>query len=165
MHPSLRGTVHAGNWVPLATRPSDASISDAVLFAFRDSTFAIGGYEERITTYGCGNTDFLNRFAHYLTAKTNYFNRLLCISHVHRLSRAFTQKNNIQTVNPLERHYFATIKNQCSRFLLMRYGLPIWSQDSEHIRWVVSIAPKKAAHTYKTFPTSEVFHRAGLVFS
>lgn len=131
-HPLNRDTFYAGDWTSIDAGPSNALHSNGILFATRGDLLLVGGYDERIVTYGWDDTDIVSRLSRTLTRKVLQYEKVRHIPHEANL-RVALQKSH--TLLSPSHPFAAAVEVQRNRLLTTRYGLPEWGTGSLRTVW------------------------------
>lgn len=131
-HKLYEGIFYAGDWTSLDSGPSNALHSNGILFAIRADLMAIGGYDERIGTYGWDDTDVVTRLGRIRSSKVVHYDKVKHIPHSPNL-RVVHQR--AQTILSPSHPFAAAVEVQRNRLLLTRYGLPEWGPRSSRTIW------------------------------
>lgn len=108
---ALYSTFYAGNW--LLARTDDEVHLNGIVLIFRNHFLAVGGYDERIQTYGWDDEDLYTRLQNANLTKANF-----SYDHV-------THINHNDSVRAQEGVKFARVQIDVNRLLLEK--LPPWS--------------------------------------
>lgn len=148
-HPLIPGVFYAGDWRVL-TLVSDSSSSapfvadeqvhvNGLLYAPRHDWIRVGGYDERIATYGWDDSDIASRMARVSESRAFNYSLVRHLAHDDNLRTATQRRSSILPPdNPLA----AAVEIQRNRILLTRFGLAPWSASSPRIRWNVASTPE-----------------------
>lgn len=132
VHPLNGDTFCAGDWTSIDAGPSNALHSNGILFAMRGDLLLVGGYDERIVTYGWDDTDIVSRLSRTLTRKVLQYEKVRHIPHEANL-RVALQKS--RTLLSPSHPFAAAVEVQRNRLLTTRYGLSEWGTGSLRTVW------------------------------
>lgn len=135
-HPIQRIQFYTCNWKVLGTGLSNALHANGILFVFRDDVLGVGGYDERVVTYGWDDTDLAMRLARDRAVNIINYETVTHLAHfgAHRTSR---QKSH--TLLPADHPQAAAVEMQRNRLLVSKVGLPKWRAASVHISWNINV--------------------------
>lgn len=131
-HPLIQDTFYAGDWTSIDAGPSNALHSNGILFAMRGDLLSVGGYDERIVTYGWDDTDIVSRLSRTLSRRVLRYEEVRHIPHSADL-RVALQKTH--TLLPPSHPFAAAVEVQRNRLLTTRYGLSEWGTESLRTVW------------------------------
>lgn len=135
VHALRRGSFYAGDWRQLDSRDSDELHVNGLLYVYRDEYLAVGGYDERITTYGWDDSDIAERLSK-VSAFTRFdYSKVRHIAHSASL-RVVNQRT--QSLLPPENPHAAAVEIQRNRLLLTKFNIPEWKATSLHVQWNIS---------------------------
>lgn len=134
-HTLKRGSFYAGDWRQLESGISDELHVNGLLYVYRDEYLAVGGYDERITTYGWDDSDITQRLSKVSTSARFDYNKVRHIAHPASL-RVVNQRT--QSVLPPENPHAAAVEIQRNRLLLTKFNIPEWKATSLHTQWNIS---------------------------
>ncbi|CDF33884.1 unnamed protein product [Chondrus crispus] len=157
-HPLKRDSFYAGDWKQLDnnTPTDDALHVNGLLYVHRDDFLAVGGYDERITTYGWDDSDLAQRLASIRNFTRFDYNKVEHIAHSASL-RVVNQRTT--SLLPPENPHAAAVEIQRNRLLLTRFHIPVWSAHSLHTLWNVQpvFSHKNSAYFQGTKGPGRVF--------
>lgn len=114
---------------------SDNSVHvNGLLYVARAEFLRLGGYDERVTTYGWDDTDLSSRIAR--TIENRRFNYSL-VEHIAHANILRTVGQRRSSLLPAENPLAPSVEIQRNRILLTRLGLPPWGSQSLRLRWNV----------------------------
>lgn len=131
-HPLPRDAFYAGNWRTLENGTSEDLHANGLLYAFRDDFLSVGGYDERIATYGWDDSDIAERLAGIRRSESILFTKVRHLEHPASL-RVINQ--HLQSVLPPNNPHAAAVEIQRNRLLLTKFHLPSWKAISSHMLW------------------------------
>lgn len=138
-HPLPRDKFYAGDWRQLESGVSDELHVNGLLYAYRDDYLSVGGYDERITTYGWDDSDISQRMAAIRNFTRIDYSKVRHIAHPASL-RVVNQRTT--SLLPPDNPHAAAVEIQRNRLLLTRFHIPGWTATSLHTLWnVVPVAP------------------------
>jgi hypothetical protein len=158
-HPLESGSFYSGDWRVLmqsvaymndgspeggysekrASHVADNQVHvNGILYAARNDLLLVGGYDERVVTYGWDDSDISSRLAR--TAENLRFNYSLA-RHVPHDDKLRTSTQRHASLLPSENPLAAPVEIQRNRILLTRLGLPPWTIKSPRVRWNVGVSP------------------------
>ncbi|KAA8496790.1 hypothetical protein FVE85_0519 [Porphyridium purpureum] len=155
-HPLKAGTFYAGDWKTLNSNNLSDSLGSAalsaseelhlngMLFVRRSDFFMLGGYDERIVTYGWDDTDMVRRLVGRGLANLP-FNNSFATHAEHPYEQRLTNQPVseygalLPSANPLA----AAVEVQRNRVLGSKMNLPTW--DSSSLRTYYNLVVKEAS--------------------
>lgn len=133
-HLLQRGMFYAGDWRQLHSGISNKLHANGLLYVHRDDFLGLGGYDERITTYGWDDSDISERLSRIRSFQPIAYNK---ITHIpHSASLRVINQNHRSLLSPGNPHA-AAVEIQRNRLLLSRFNLPKWRATSLHTLWNV----------------------------
>lgn len=146
VHALKRGSFYAGDWRQLDSSVSDELHVNGLLYAYRDEYLAVGGYDERITTYGWDDSDIAERLSKVSTPTRIDYSKVRHITHPASL-RVVNQRT--QSLLPPENPHAAAVEIQRNRLLLTKFNIPEWKATSLHTQWNISPAAHQKLRSKK----------------
>jgi hypothetical protein len=136
-HSIQQGEFYAGDWRALPSRGEIEQLHvNGLLLAHRDELVTVGGYDERVTTYGWDDTDIAARLGRLSTAKQFNYSKVRHLPHPSSL-RVESQRQF--SLLPPENPLAALVETQRNRLLLTRCGLHLWQENSHRVYWNVAL--------------------------
>lgn len=134
-HPLPEGTFYAGDWRQLSSGVTNELHVNGLMYVKRDDFLSVGGYDERITTYGWDDSDIAERLSRVGKAKRFDYNQVHHIAHPASL-RVVNQHH--QSLLPPDNPHAAAVEIQRNRLLLTRFHIPEWLPTALHTQWNVA---------------------------
>lgn len=139
-HALESGAFYAGDWRQLESVTSEELHVNGLLYVHRDDFLAVGGYDERITTYGWDDSDIAERLSKKRRFKRMDYSKVRHIMHSASL-RVVNQRTT--SLLPPENPHAAAVEIQRNRILLTKFNLPDWKAMSLHTQWNVLLLRKE----------------------
>lgn len=131
-HPLPRERFYAGDWGVLETPATEMLHLAGLLYLYRDDFLAIGGYDERVTTYGWDDSDIGGRLARIRSVQRFQYDKVHHIAHSSALRIAHQNRHSLLSAdNP----HAAAVEIQRNRILLTRFNLAPWRVSSMRTLW------------------------------
>lgn len=137
------GAFYAGDWRALRSPRDEKLHVNGLLFAWRDDLLAVGGYDERIATYGWDDSDVASRLAPTREHLRFDYSRVAHIAH--RAALRVSKQGHSALLSP-EHPLAAAVEIQRNRLLLTRFNLDSWRVRS--VRTVWNVESRAAPHAY-----------------
>lgn len=148
VHPLPRNAFYAGDWTQLNAGASNALHTNGVLFVARDDLFALGGYDERITTYGWDDSDLATRLSRVRTSRILRYEKLRHLPHAAGLR---VRNQRVHSILPPHNRLSAAVEIQRNRLLATKFNLPLWRARSLHTQWNVRVDPVPSGSVAQRF--------------
>jgi hypothetical protein len=146
-HVVRKGEFFAGDWRALPSRAESEQLHvNGLLLAHRGDLVSVGGYDERVTTYGWDDTDIAARLGRISTAKRFNYSKVRHLSHPSSM-RVESQRQ--LSLLPPENPLAALVETQRNRLLLTRCGLHLWQENSYRVYW--NVAARSVGSTNLSF--------------
>lgn len=146
-HPLREGVFWGGDWRSVQEGgANDALHVNGLLYALRKDLMNVGGYDERITTYGWDDSDISERLSRRLNFKKIDYTKVRHIPHSATL-RVVNQRTF--SLLPPENPHAAAVEIQRNRLLLTRFNIPEWRASSARTHWNVDATRAHRAVTGK----------------
>eukprot|EP00178_Gracilaria_changii_P001045 TRINITY_DN1145_c0_g1_i4.p1 TRINITY_DN1145_c0_g1~~TRINITY_DN1145_c0_g1_i4.p1 ORF type:complete len:858 (+),score=111.63 TRINITY_DN1145_c0_g1_i4:4972-7545(+) len=129
-HHLQHDTFFAGDWHKLETAASEKLHANGLLYVSRQHFLAVGGYDERITTYGWDDSDIVSRLSTIATPYSILYDKIAHISH-----NASLRVANTDTILPADNPHAAAVEIQRNRLMITHFHLPPWRASSLHTLW------------------------------
>jgi hypothetical protein len=138
-HPLQAGEFYSGDWRLLGSPEASEHLhANGLLYASRSDLIAVGGYDERVTTYGWDDTDIAMRLGRLLSAQLFDYSKLRHEPHPDVLR---TASQHHMSLLPPDNPLAARVEIQRNRILLTKFNLPSWRYDSFRVQWNVALSP------------------------
>lgn len=144
---------YAGDWRVLeAPEQNDQAHVNGILLAYTSDLESVGGYDERITTYGWDDTDISMRLSQALQRRQLNYSKLFHLPHSDDLR---TRHQSRSCVLPASNPLAPQVEIQRNRIISTRFGLPSWRADSMSIRWNARACSDHDHGRYAMIPVSQ----------
>lgn len=149
-------TFFAGDWHQLQRGASEKLHANGLLFVARRDFLVVGGYDERITTYGWDDSDIVSRLSSFRTPLPILYDKIAHLSHNASLRVAHSHAL-LSSTNP----HAAAVEIQRNRLLMTRFHLPPWHPTALHVLWNIYCVPPSPSPAANSLPRPcDVFARA-----